>query len=79
MGLHFREDDSDDMVYDYKYKSSDEEEPGEAAVNLNTNVSFDASLYSSSEVPKLHYILGVQGLRCRLWLPSFCSFPVILV
>ena len=52
MGLHFKEDacdSDDDMLDDCQYESSFEEEPSEAAVNLNTNVSFNASLYSSSE------------------------------
>ena len=55
MGLNFKEDacdSDDDMLDDCQYESSFEEEPSEAAVNLNTNVVFDASLYSSSECAK---------------------------
>ena len=49
-GLHFKEDDSDDdLVDEYLYELSFEEEPSEAAANLNTSVTFDASMYSSSE------------------------------
>lgn len=51
-GLHFKEDacdSDDDMLDDCHYESSFEEEPSKAALNLNTNVSFDASLYSSRE------------------------------
>ena len=82
MGLHFKEDacdSDDDMLDDCQHESSFEEEPSEAAVNLNTNVSFNASLYSSSECAQAPLYPGSSVTLLQAGRSSFCGSPVILV